>query len=101
MQWLIGKPHFVQLLGRGLWPQQPAAAPADAGPAPGIVGNGDELPCIIMELCGASLEGPKVHTEAEARVYVQQVLQAAAELHQGVKHKSGRVAIMRHRWVAG
>jgi serine/threonine protein kinase len=97
MEWLIGKPQYVQLLGYGMLPPHPAAPPWDAGTPAAAAAKG-YLPFIVMELCDASLEGPKKHTEAEARMYVQQVLQAAAELHQGVRHHSnGKVAIIRHR----
>jgi hypothetical protein len=97
MDWLIGKPQYVQLLGIGMLPPHPAAPPLDGGTAADAAAQG-YLPCIVMELCEASLEKPKKHTEAEARLYVQQVLQAAAELHKGVTHHSnGKVAIIRHR----
>jgi hypothetical protein len=100
MEFLLGKLHYVQLLGIGMLPRQAAAAAVDAGAAPLAAGE-DDLPCIVMELCDASLEGLKVDSEAEARAYVQPVLQAAAELHQGVMHSNGKVAIMRHRCAAG
>jgi serine/threonine protein kinase len=42
-----------------------------------------QFPCLVMSLCqGGSLEGRKLHTEDEARRYVQPLLQALADLHQ-------------------